>query len=604
MTDESEGDGPGQPIRVEMDPKGKEAERLYRGQRKIFDGWLGLIPPLLRHTYTDMLTHSTSFQGAGASSFFRNMSRQLHGGKAKPSEMQEQCNDTLWTHNPDGTLNFVMSDDVVPLFKPGKPEEWPNLLLTANHARAGKSEDLVELMRGVEKLGGDAWGKPLDLYRLRHQESKKPNVAGKTILMLACHTERDIFLNGAELIDRRLALQEDRNKENPAKRTREHMSPASMRLAKLILKTMVEPDPTRPKLVDLARAKREHEKVPFVANDHSHSLVLRVDATSIAQHIKLVGYSKGAEAVCSALRFYFAECKALETRLQMREKDGTVRAVTDNDLKQIIGNIGLLSIAPGEVPLTKAEKDVVGIKRVTILNSNDYTAGHLVNPDKRDYDRWSDRLVVIEGTREEGGHSIDASLGTTGVNGARPKTGFIMNPSNTGRPNYKVAQDEVKAFFASNHRVQAITTACLSPEGADNTLYLQFAPGTSRANETQLAQTITAALHQKGFPDATVESDLTHRRRLRVVLDHDAMKTPIVTNDSQWNIMAVNHNKVQRCQEALKAFSGMSKGLFVASDVTNYLSELQRDHPNAKDVADPAQEKGAGAGKGGNNGKQ
>ncbi|MFM9889884.1 MAG: hypothetical protein ACKVOE_04450 [Rickettsiales bacterium] len=581
-------------VRVEPHAHAARAEGLYRNGRQMFDVWLDLVPPFLRNYYIDTLTSSKDFQGRDASRMFRRLSKQHGNPDLDQTEMQRTCNDRLWTHNEDGSLNYIESSDIVPLFAPGHEADWPNLLLTANHARAGKTEDLSELMKGFRKLGEDAWDREIDLCRLSHGVPPG-DTRGKTIIALACHTESDIFLNGAELIDRRIALQEDVNIDHPAKRTRAHMSPVSPRLAKLILKTLVEPDPARPKLVDLARAKEEYANTPFVADDHDAGLVIRADATRIAQRIKLEGFSKGAEGVASALRFLFAEHAALGQRIHIREADGSTRVATDADMKQIISNIGILSISPGEVPLSKAERDVVGMRRVTLVNTNDYTAGHLVLPNKKAYDRWSDRLVPIEGTTEESGHSVKATLGTTGVRDAEgrviepPRTGFIMDSRNADKPNYEVARDEIAAFYASLHGIQAVTTVCLSPEGADNVLYLQFAPGACHSDDARMSEHIRHALHNHGFGEVTIESDLSQRRRVRIVLDHEAGHAPIVTNhEKTWEVMAVDHDKIDRCRAALRDIRKMpDNDLFVTADVDHYLAELQDKHPTTE-VSEPA----------------
>ncbi|MES2983648.1 MAG: hypothetical protein V4735_00480 [Pseudomonadota bacterium] len=482
------------------------------------------------------------------------------------------------THNTDGSLNSLTSDDLAPLFVAGKPEEWPNLVLTSNHARAGKSSDLSELMQGIEQMAHDAWGKPLDLHRFTKEDraAGKPNVKNKTIIALACHTERDIFLNGAELLDRRLDLEEDKlGNADPSKRTLTHISPASMRLAKLIMKLMVEPDPAMPTLVDLDRATDyKHIDDPFIANDHDRGLVLRADAPSIAQHIKLVGYSRGANTVTDALRFLHLEYAKLGPRLQQRSKDGSTHAVTQQEMKQLVGNIGLLSLAPGEVPLTKAERDIVGIHRVTILNTHDLTAGHLVNPDAADYDRWADRLVRIDGTRADSGHSIGEAMGKKG------KTGYIMDPAHANDAHYRTAQDEVRAFFASNHQKQAIATACFSQEGGENVLYAQFAPGISRANEKAVEAHLLACLNDQGFAHATVTSDFADRRRMRIVLDQDGATQPIVQYTKDGRLVECSKEKIDRCQNAFAALSQPENGQpFVTQEVLGYMEHVKSQFP-------------------------
>jgi hypothetical protein len=537
-----------------------------------------------RNSVEKRYTHSTEYATRQQATDMRAISDELLNklmatGKFTREEldnppMRSRCNDKLWVLDAaQADVSRVTPDDVAPLFDPRNRAGWPNIILTANHARASSTDDLVELLKGVEQLAGDAGGKPLGVYRLQHGESA-PQVTGKTITVLACHTERDIFLNGAELIDRRCALAEDAaGNADPAKRTLAHMSPAAMRLAKLMLKAMVEPAKANgTALIDLDQATRERRDAgnPFIADAHRKDVVLRADANAIAQHFKLVGYSKGANAVTDALRFFYLECAHLGERLKIRGKDGKLHAATEKDIKTLIENIGLLSLAPGEVPLTGPEKHNVGMKRTTILNTHDMTAGHLVNPDAADYDVWSDKLVTIEGTREELGHSIRAALGGGGV------PGFIMNPANTAKPNYQTAQDDVTAFFASNHHRHAITTLCLSPEGSENVMYVQFAPGASRAEERAIGEHIAEVFKNYGFSGVKVESDLANRRRLRVVLDEDAQKHPLIGNDAATNrVAAVDHGRINACARAIAALKEREDtGLFITHEAVDYLTNL------------------------------
>lgn len=594
-------------LHVEPDPRaayadGKyyaaktQAERLLKGYAIAWATWRFLAGDWdYANAFTQALesaervfTHSTDYSSRHEAHKMRKISEDLANellkrGELKKedietSEMQRRCNDKLWVlDDQQRDVSRVTSDDVSPLFTKDKPADWPNIILTANHARASSTNDLVELLKGIEQLTSDAGDEPLALHRLKN-DAPKQKVKGKTIVALACHTERDIFLNGAELIERRCDLEEDTaGNADPSKRTLAHMSPAAMRLAKLMMKCFVEPQKANgTPLVDLDRATKEHRDVgdPYIANAHTKDLVLRADATAIAQHIKLVGYSKGANAVTDALRFLYLECARLGVRLKVREKDGKSRIAGENDISTLIQNIGLLSLAPGEVPLTKAEKYKVGIKRTTILNTHDMTAGHLVNPDAADYDVWTDKLVTIEGTTEELGHSIKSALGGDGIKG------YIMDAVNSLKRNYQIAQDEVKAFFASNHRKHAITTLCLSPslDGRDNLLYVQFAPGVSRAQEHEVVGHITQAFKRYGFKDVKIESDLANRRRLQVTLDHDAAKHPVITNNEQNNrVAASDHAKVNACHRAFAALKEMEgTSLFITHDAVDYFNNLMQ----------------------------
>lgn len=431
-------------------------------------GWLNPLVLSLVGNFEKTIKNTTELSTRSVAKKMRNISHAMWQYNNQDPDfsipIQKGCNNCLLTHAEDGTLNVIKSDQLTPLFKAGEEKDWPHLILTSNHARASEVKDLYELMDGICALAKDVWGKALNLCRLTTETSTK-DAKAKNIVILACHTEKDNLLNGANLIDRRLDLEEDTNKENPANRTLNHLSPAAARLAKLILKLMVEPESQN--LIDLKRSNADvnnplHAR-PFISDDlqdkeqANAAIVIRNDAKKIAGHIKLIGYSKGANTVTDALRFFYQECKHLNNSLKIRDSENNVRPIVDKDIKGIIASIALLNIASGEVPLTDVEKEKLGIRRTTILNTHDFTAGHLVNPNLDRYHNKYDRLIKIAGDKEEAGHSVESSLGKKNL------IGFIANLENAvahgtltkeqqdNVKNYRLAQEAVRDFFLSNH---------------------------------------------------------------------------------------------------------------------------------------------------------
>lgn len=538
------------------------------------ESWLRLLPRDIADEEREKMTHREDLSTREMASYFRQLSATCWAQNAWHSlwnlrdhetqiPIQKEFNNQLMTYDGKDGLNRIKSDDIIALFPPGKQSKWPNLVLTSNHARAWQGSDLVEILEGQERMAQDAFGKPLPMYRLTHAE-QRPNVAGKTIMVLACHTQRDLLLNGADLIERRCDLEEDPNRHSPEKRSIAHMSPAAMRLAKLALKTMAEPE-SQP-LIDLARAHEKFVNEPYIANDlmrrghedvnypDTHPIIIRSDAASIAQHLKAQGFSKGCNTMTDMLRFMWLEYKQLGEHMKIRDPDGHLRAMTDKDMQSIIGNMALLTVCPGEVPLTKEEKYTLGITRTTIHNKHDLTAGHLVNPDASEYDPWADKLIEIDGTHDEMGHSVKGALGT------KNKPGFIMDPAK-GRtdPAYREAQDAVRALYASCYKQQAMTTVCLSHNAAEqrNELFLQFAPGISRADEAKLEQDVLKVFRKEGFAEATIASDFSNHRRARLILNADT--TTDIGTDAE---------AIRTCRAALRAFEAAHKSeLVIAQEV-------------------------------------
>ncbi len=563
--------------RVMIDP-----EKLYYSGKMGMDNYLamlGNISSKLRENAEHHLKNSKDYSGLEIAEWFESLSNNIWSGNSLWSlfglsqsgdkiPIQSEFNNNLCTNNGDGDLNRIESKDVATLFKKGSEADWPNLILTSNHARAWRSEDLSQLMQGIERAASDGWGASLNSEILT-QHTERVKTKGKNISVLACHTERDIYMNGAQLIRRRHNLLNDRSIDNPAQRTLENISPAAVRLAKLMLKSMMEPQDAHK--VDLDREVSEDSpvsfKTPFVAQDSLYAgsdFTLRVDAARIAQHFKLVGYSRGANTVTDAVRFLYQECATFGDRLKITQKDGSVKAANANDIRTIISNIGILSLAPGEVPLTKAERDI-GIRRITIYNEHDLTAGHLINPDAKDYDPWSDKLIRIKGTREDAGHNIVSALGDA------TKAGYIMDPANAKNdPEYQSAQDEVKAFFASNFGKHAINELCVfhNAERKQNEFYIQFAPGISRSDEEVLEKEMLGTLRSNGFPKARAYSDLTHRRRMQVILGNEG--------DIETNVQALTN-----CKKSLEVLSEKENGaLFIVRSALTYLDEcIQKATP-------------------------
>lgn len=557
-------------------------DMINRGRLSL-ESWLRVLPSKLAEEERKKLAHRDDLSTRGIARYFRNLSATCWTQNAWYSlwnlsdnetqiPIQKMFNNQLMTYDGKGALNLIKSDAIIPLFPPGEPEKWPNLVLTSNHARAWQGSDLVEILEGQERMARDAFGKPLPMYRLTHAE-QQPDVGGKTIMVLACHTQRDLLLNGADLIERRCELEEDPNRHSPEKRSIANMSPAAMRLAKLALKTMAEPE-SQP-LIDLGRAHENFIKEPYIANElmrrghedvnypDNHPIIIRSDAASIAQHIKGQGFSKGCNTMTDMMRFMWLEYKQLGPHMQIRDSDGQLRAMTDKDMQTIIGNMALLAVCPGEVPLTNEEKYTLGITRTSIHNKHDLTAGHLVNPDASEYDPWADKLIEIEGSREAMGHSVKCALG------AMDRAGFIMDPIK-GRtdPAYREAQDAVRAFYASCYQQHAMTTLCLSYNAAEqrNELYLQFAPGINRADEAKLERDVLREFHHAGFAKATISSDFSNHRRSRIILN--GATTVDIGTDAE---------AIRRCQTALREFETAHSGeLVIAREVDTSLTRMAK----------------------------
>ncbi len=440
----------------------------YTQSRKGVEAYLGSIPDHALKTRTkDWFSTQSYGSSQAAAAMMRQVSDYIWGynnlyswfgissGKQR-TPLQETFNHKLCTHGDQETLNTIKSDDLCRLFPEGKKQEWPHLVLTSNHARAWVHEDVSELMHGYERLLQDVGMKPSQLARF-NKDTPRSRMVGKTLVISAVHSERDPFLNGAELIERRNVLRETMPKtaEDMQNRSREHMSPASMRLAKLMFKLMCEPK-SQPLVnldcseIDRQPALRAH---PYIADyigllqketmPVSHPLTLRKDAAEIASHIRLTGFSKGANTVTDAMRFFYQELKNAQKMTKRRELSGAAHELTDKDIRELISRIEVLSIAPGEVPLSDVERKIAGIRRNTIINANDIVAGQYTQYGKEE----GDNVITIEGVHENSGHGPRDTLGYG------DKRGFIMDPARAVGDNeqaraFRRAQEVVRQFTA------------------------------------------------------------------------------------------------------------------------------------------------------------
>lgn len=441
---------------------------LYEQSRKGIESYLATIPSgRLRGLVTGGLRDQVFGSSNAAADYMEAISKTLWSyndlysffgmsQNASQTPLQKTFNHKLCTHNPDGTLNTITSDDLAPLFPEGRESQWPHLVLTSNHARAWQHTDISEIMQGFKRVLVDAGLPEEKICRLtKNMEPKEAE--GKTIIVAAVHSHKDPFLNGAELIRRRLELEARPEGADGLFGEREHMSPAAMRLAKLMFKLMCEPGSYPLVRLDAARIdenpglKRhpyiaefvglvEKESTDFGRNEE-RPLILRADAAKVASHMRAMGYSKGSNTVTDALRFLYQEMKLAQAMTAIRQPARSLKPLEDEDIKSLISKISLLSIAPGEVAITDAERDIAGIRRSTIENRNDIVAGQYTHYNSRP----GDRVLTLNGATENSGHSPLDALGNAG------RGGFIMDASRAegltpSAMEYQAAQQVMREF--------------------------------------------------------------------------------------------------------------------------------------------------------------
>ncbi|MCI5049597.1 MAG: hypothetical protein MRY32_04620 [Rickettsiales bacterium] len=434
-------------------------------------------------------------------------------------EFSQKFNDNLLTHNDDGSLNRVYSTHVRKLFEPGKEDQWPQIFLTSNHAMSATHEDVAGLMTGLQKLAKDSFGLKPNLIRridkgAPEEDPAKEGVGPKTMIISAVSARPNAWLNGSALLRRliELRVQHDRNPHQFPDQDSE-MSPAAIRLAKFMLRMMVEEKDIR--RVDPFGT----ERMADIIADGQEPVTLRSDARAIAQHIRIAGYSKGGNTVTDAMRYLVSELKATRANgepafvirhkenepLKEDERDygdaqGAASALGKWDIASIVRNIGLLSIAAGEVPLTHEEKEY-GIRRINILNDKDVVASHFSAADRKRpelfYGRHDD-FHLIGGVGDELGHGPDFALGTISKDG-KEESGYIMSKPNGG------VRDKLRCYFASMFDKVAVQDLVIIPEFEkdgkhyDAQVEIELAPGvTFDQAEKKLLPALNDAVYGNG----------------------------------------------------------------------------------------------------------
>lgn len=434
--------------------------------------------------------------------------------------------DRLVTHNEDGSLNRIFSDHVRDKFKPGDHKNWPQLILTTNHALTTDHTHISGIMEGFHSLAHHTFGKPISLIRYPDKPERDPKYkpAGTqgqsrhTLIISAVDAEPNAWLNGAKLLNRLANLREEYDENlrsgngHKALQTEQEISPAARRLAKFIMRLMVEDqdlDRINPfgekqigaQEIEDAKRRKAAANDPFSTPDISAApIILRADAKTIAQHIKLAGYSKGGNTVSDAMRYLLKELRqdipghAGSALIHIRDENDPTKTLPmdQRHICDIMRNIGLLCVATGEVPLTHEEKEF-GIRRLSIINENDLIANHFRAGDEHRYGTHDD-FLVIKGSKEHLGHGPRETLGN-GVEGA-----ILQDPS---------ARNRLRCFFASTFDKLAISDLVIIPahkeagrsgKKVEAEIEIELAPGAAiqdkeiRKHVDKLVDEITKAL--------------------------------------------------------------------------------------------------------------
>lgn len=403
---------------------------------------------------------------------------------------QPQYNHQFLSEQADGTIAAIDPEKVISLFQATpangmkKPQRFPRLIFTSSHARGDSLHDVTRITHGIEAMARDSWGgQQLSIGHL--DQEVKPE---QTLMLYSCETEKSAPLNGINLTERIVELEDNAALGRPD--AYKSISPGAMRTARLMLACMCEnyyrDDGSR--LFDI----NDQRPLSEIFGHNEERIRLSPDAKKIAQHFQLMAYSKGGNVVSDALRLLQRDLLAVDdqdkglVRTSEHEEDrGYLR--TQYGTRSLINNIECASIAARELPFTEAQKKN-GMRRVAFNNAHD--------PLTSEYEyesSWNDEFYLIQGVKDPlKAHDPELAMGT------RHARGYILDHPEVAR--------RMKEFFAPHYGRAAI--ANLFAE--DGHIKIETAPSTPEAMLLKYRADIVRAMEQAGLHDPQVIENHLH----------------------------------------------------------------------------------------------
>jgi hypothetical protein len=449
-------------------------------------------------------------------------------------ETNAKLNYRFFTHNPadkeggadgHGSLNAVNEEEIRSYFKPGNEANWPNLLLTSSHALCRDHDDVSGIMQGFHGLiansfaeGSGSNRKPADipLERIVRGPEHQPKDGQRPLMLISSvFNDHNAPVNGGKLGLRMLYLDRLREKidsEHLSHPSAEEvvgskhyaMSPASVREGRLLLSLLAEnpaqvPVPGREDFEKGGGYK--HPAKLLLKGDEP--VVLRADAHHILQHIKLAGYSKGGGIQTDTMRLMLAEMQAeMEggvRRFHLKEKDGTIRPLNDQDIREMMQNVGILCVNPGISPLSSWETGL-GMRRMTVRNQDDTITAYLFDRDGFRKPEAHDDIYVVKPIEvsDPSGHGFVDCMGHYD----RGITGYLNDESNI---RFSSREDRLQ-FDEFNSRLQCFMASFVGKVGiarardVEGGFEIEFSTGGDGQKKEAVGHQIEEAMKQENLP--------------------------------------------------------------------------------------------------------
>lgn len=501
---------------------------LYDLNKFVLQQTLAALPEPMRSFYKSAIMDNKSLTSDSAIALMESIGRKI---SESGHLYDEKYNGKFFHEAYKGVLEEA-DDALYKHFSGRESSKYPHLILTASHARGESEKDITDITHGIEALARDSFNGET----LRQAEAR----TGKANhIVMAISTEPNPFLNGAQLLKRVSELRKVKNLDDDKFK---HISPAAVKLAKAILQCVV----TEPQLIDVNSPERL--KVDLAPDAQ---LTLRSDAEEVAQHISLIGYSKGGNVVSDAMRFLVAELKSERhgkaVFLAEKEPEHFVPMTQNWPMyaRGIVRNISLMSLAAIEHPFTDDMQDA-GMRRLSVNSTEDLVSGH----GRLKGTKGADVATVVKGTADSLGHSPTEAMGTRDSS----QKGYLIEDSER---NPNIFARRFKEFFAPKYGKAAI--ARLIFEGDE--IAIQPSAGTTDELFEKFQHHIIAALEHHGFTNVHIDTRGDNWREYALTMHED------MTSED-------NLQKLRNTFESLKG--PQYQGLVIGDDVDDsILTQVQ-----------------------------
>ena len=363
--------------------------------------------------------------------------------------------------------------------------DFPRLILTSSHARAAKDTDVTDITNGIQAMIEQSHEQPLPLLDLDEPPEHRH---GKTLILMACDTERNALLNGASLLKRMNELK--RLQRTGKTDTFEEVSLGAKRLAKLMLRCMAQ-KPEDVQMDDLRPLK-----------EIGTSIQLRARPELIAQHFQLIGYSKGGNVVSDAMRYLIHDLTAQNGDEYLVQMNGHALSKPEHKekVRDLVRNISCMAIAALEVPLTDREKEL-GLRRYSFTNEHDMIANHMPFEGTS-----ADHRYIVKGVKQRAGHAPKDALGTL-----EGKKGYMIEDDRVAR---RVREVTAPLFGKATISSISFRDDDFTMDGSriEDAILIGTAPGTSDSLFMKFKEKIEGALSTHRFPCEITEFSKQNRR--------------------------------------------------------------------------------------------